>query len=315
MVLMNELDNNKILLMAKFSNEILHIKNSEILSKIINSVKSQDQLDDIVAELEIAAFHLDKKHSLEYEPKELKKPPDFKVNCNEYEFYEEVKSVRRHSDLIKQGKIRQDLKSRIEKIKKPYLIYLGLYYNQLFDSHLNKLIAGFIKDVISDIELNKDIEIIINNEVVGHFEILRELKDSNNCKLENSHIFSYGDMTDKIMNQIEYANYKSMPEGKPFIVIIKLPDHVDEYEIENSINGKYSIEIFRHKDTKKAIVRSIRTDRIFGRDDKLKNIDAIIFYKNKFEPNNCYYSLNKNSKVDDDFIKRFYVDCKKIECN
>jgi len=295
--------------------EIRKIKNHKKLLDRLNSAKDENQIKDIISEMQVGAHHIKKGHSVEYEPPKPN-PPEFRVITNENDFFVEVKSVREHEDLENQRKIRNDLEERIQKIKKPYLLYLNVYETK-FDSLKNKKIASFIKNKLDTrIEFNTDIKIEIGSEEVGYFAIEGILKDSDYCRLQKSYMFSYGDIMQKIINQIENANKKTIPVHKHFIVIIRLPDHADEYEMESAIKGIETIELFSDKVSKRVVAsRTIRKNRTLYSNKHFKRICAIIYYKDEFDVKNSYYILNKNANcpLDKSFIKDNYFDCNPLD--
>jgi len=294
-------------LINKHLPEIKKIKNYKKLLNRFTSTDDVEQKEDAIAELEVALHHIMKNHFVEYEPN-LANPPEFRVATDRIEFFVEVKRVRRHKQLIKQEKIMEDLKKRIRKIQLPYILSVMLNY-PVVDISKNKKIATFIKrklETFNNQDFRKPIEIIINSTDFGHFRVFKSSK--NRCEIV-ADFFTWWGIEDNIYNQFRESNKKTIPSNKPFFVILKLPWHVNELEIEYGTRGKESVTYFLDKITGEIVGHRVsRINKIFGHLHHYKRISASILYRYEFREENAVFDLNEraNCKIDASFIKKFY---------
>ena len=128
-------------------------------------------------------------------------------------------------------------------------------------------------------------------------------------------MFSFGDITENIIDQIKLANKKDVPNDKPFIVIVKLPDHADEIEARGGTRGLPGFRLYIDRNTREVVgQRPIASDRVLGLPDHFRRISAVISYQNEFTPENAWFDINENANcsVDEKFVENNYFQCRKL---
>ena len=314
LISMEELKEEKQKLLDKFHTEIAKIKNHDKLLERFHSMKDPDQLLDMEAEIEVGVHHVRKNHSVQYEPDGFSKPPEYEITSDRG-FFVEVKRVREDIKMTRQKSVADDISKRIARIKRPYLIDLIVDYSKIQMTQ-TKEIADLIEDSLDkfnsqDIVGVKFHKILKSGEEI-EFDVVKITNKPHCRKFYDAFPFSY--MFEKnIIHQIKSADKKDIPSDKPFIIIVKLPDHVNEIEARGGTRGIPGIRLFIDKNSREVVAQHpIASDRVLGLTDYFMKISAVILYRHEFTSENAWLDINEkaNCPVDEGFIVNNYFKCR-----
>lgn len=312
---MNKLNDMKSIVLDNFSGDIRKIKNYEKLLQRLDSAQNGGQLEDIAAEIQVGVHHIRKNHSVNYEPDGFSKPPEYEITSDR-RFFVEVKCVREDREMTRQKSVADDISKRLERIKRPYLIYLTVNYSMI-KLDQTKEIAELIEDAFNKFNGQNIIGVKFYRTLKSgeeiEFDVVKITSEPNCRKIGD--IFSFGDITENIIDQIKLANKKDIPNDKPFIVIVKLPDHADEIEARGGTRGLPGFRLYIDRSSREVIAqRPIASDRILGLVDHFRKISAVISYQHEFVEENAWFDINENATcpVDEEFITTNYFKCRRI---
>ena len=261
-----------------------------------------------LAEFAVAKYHVMNGDILTYEPRELKRPPEFFIQGAK-PFYVEVKAIADKS-FENALKLNKEISQRLRSSLGSYYIEVAPRYGEIKNSVKDaKFIASNIASFLKSNPALKSRKIIRDNsrglascEVVG----------IGFGKVHFPQIYT-SDLQNSILRELKRANRKSIPPKSIFLVFLQLPLLADEADISGALVNCTSQA--SKKNGKMVINRCVtHEDHLFGNSTHFKKIAGIVcFYGNIFNPNQAFFVLNKaNEEISNDFIPTNYPGIKRL---
>ncbi|MBN2095743.1 MAG: hypothetical protein JW727_06870 [Candidatus Aenigmarchaeota archaeon] len=258
-----------------------------ILKKVKNGIALLDRYDqnsgeqkkDALAEIEVAIHYIEESYTLEYEPGQLKKPPEFKISGTKDPFYVEVKRIHDPVYIKRQTGI-NDLNSRLEKILLPYVVQF--YPNQNYKLSQNKKIVDIIhKEMNPQVKLLEK-ELILNSTRIGKF-ILEKNDGSSRCQLGLCGV-QLESRIDSIRTNLEDANRKDIPKGSKYILFIKIDYTFTPGELEVAPWGDDVLRMQFNKQNGSCIREDyLKQNKRLGHSKHFKKIGGLVYFGSRLK--------------------------------
>lgn len=278
------------------------VENGEDLRERISNANNEEAIKDVIAEFEVAKWLLDTGWELSYEPdlsesleEDDPKPPEFEARKGEKILYVEVKRVRRQEADRDGDLVYNDLERRIESIEEPLSIFLKL---EEYDIHIAKDIVRAIEGKISEnnpMPEEEWFDIEVAGQNVGEFKVLGE-NESGICQvaMREYPIQEIEGVT--LRNQVKEANKKDIPEGLPFLTVVKMDRITSDVEVDVAFQGDYEVTLFHDEGEVKAIKQE-QSGGLFDEDaERISTVSSVLCYGGTSEE--YIYHENPNAQIE-----------------
>lgn len=211
------------------------INNFESLLINLKNCRDNISFESFMSEVKVAAILISNKKTLEYEPQDCEKPPEYKIDSNEYL---EVKLVGNLKVFLEWDKIQKEVERSVTKLRKP--CYVGLSFRDRYfksNSELFKNIVSRINEKIEEGIVEGEFNILFfEDKLILHkegsyfnwpspsidvgyltFKKHEELKKSI-CSVLSS--WTGSDEIKNVRNQIKKARKKTIPLSSKFYLCL-----------------------------------------------------------------------------------------------